>query len=122
MLVDGQPARACLTIAATCTDREVETVEGLLRGASLSPVQKALVDHGAVQCGFCTPGMTIALTALLRAESRPDAARVREALSGHLCRCTGYVKIIEAALAAAQALTEDAAEGEASDRGERSTQ
>ncbi|MEQ8442585.1 MAG: (2Fe-2S)-binding protein [Alphaproteobacteria bacterium] len=109
VLLDGKPARACLTIAATCENRTVETVEGLLRGARLSSVQQALVDSGAVQCGFCTPGMTIALTALLRAEPRPDKESVREALSGHLCRCTGYVKIVDAALAAAEANAEGAA-------------
>lgn len=103
VLLDGKPVRSCLTVAATCAGRSVETAEGLVQGVRLSPVQQALVDEGAVQCGYCTPGMVMALTALLRETPHPDVDEVREALSGHLCRCSGYVKIVDAALAAARA-------------------
>lgn len=102
VLIDGEPMRACLSLALACTGRAIETVEGLGDGLRLSPVQQALVDKGATQCGFCTPGMAIALTALLRRDPAPDAEDVREAISGHLCRCSGYVKIIEAGLAASR--------------------
>lgn len=102
VLIDGEPMRACLSLALACSGRAVETVEGLSDGLRLSRVQQALVDKGATQCGFCTPGMAIALTALLRREPAPDAEGVREAISGHLCRCSGYVKIIEAGLAASR--------------------
>lgn len=101
VLLDGVPVRACLSIAADCRDGEIETVEGLRQGLHLSPIQQALIEAGAIQCGYCTAGMTMSLTALLRTTPDPDVAAVRDAISGQLCRCTGYVKIVEAALAAA---------------------
>ena len=101
VLIDGKPMRSCLTMAATCNGRDVETVEGLLENGKLSVLQQALVGSGGVQCGFCTAGVTIALTSLLREDPKPDRTKIREALSGHLCRCTGYVKIVDAAEAVA---------------------
>lgn len=105
VLIDGKTMRSCLSIAANLTGCRVETVEGFRDGIVLSAVQRAIADHGAVQCGFCTPGMVSALTSLLREQKNPTVEDVREAISGHLCRCTGYVKIIEAALAAAANLS-----------------
>ncbi|MBM3525913.1 MAG: (2Fe-2S)-binding protein, partial [Alphaproteobacteria bacterium] len=99
VLIDGLPVRACLTLAPSCQGRDVTTIEGLADGLALTAVQQALLEAGAVQCGFCTPGMAIALTALFAETPRPDVAAVREAISGNLCRCSGYGKIVEAALA-----------------------
>jgi aerobic-type carbon monoxide dehydrogenase small subunit (CoxS/CutS family) len=96
VLVDGKAVLACLTLAVAVDGARVETVEGLARGGVLHPLQEAFVRHGAAQCGFCTPGMLLSAAALLR--ERPHASRdeIRHALSGNLCRCTGYVKIIDA--------------------------
>ena len=102
VLLDGKPVRACLTLAATCGGAEVETAEGLLEGNRLSALQQAMVEQGAVQCGYCTPGMAIALSALLRATPMPSREEVREAISGHLCRCSGYAKIVDAAVSVAE--------------------
>jgi aerobic-type carbon monoxide dehydrogenase small subunit (CoxS/CutS family) len=101
VLLDGRPVRSCLTLAANVGERPVVTVEGLTPHGALSPIQQALLDSGAVQCGFCAPGMVVAMDALLRETPKPDAEAVREALSGNLCRCSGYVKIVEAAMRAA---------------------
>jgi 2-furoyl-CoA dehydrogenase 2Fe-2S iron sulfur subunit len=101
--IDGKPARACLTLAQQVRGSDVRTVEALSPDpAELSPLQAAFRRHHGLQCGFCTPGILMSLDALLR--ERPDAGRedIREHLSGHLCRCTGYVTIVEAALAAAE--------------------
>ena len=102
VLIDGKPVRSCLTIAANCGGTEVETAEGLLEGNRLSALQQAMVERGAVQCGYCTPGMAVALTALLRANPIPSREEVREAISGHLCRCSGYAKIVDAAVSVAE--------------------
>ena len=102
VLIDGKARPACITLAATCDGRAVETVEGLARNGRLSALQRAFHERLGVQCGFCTPGMIMAAEALLRDNARPDEAEIRQALSGNLCRCTGYVKIIEAVLAAAE--------------------
>ena len=99
--VDGRPQLACLTLAARCEGASVETVEGLAAGGRMSALQAAFHEKLGAQCGFCTPGMIMAAEALLRANPAPDEAAIREALSGNLCRCTGYVKIIEAVQAAA---------------------
>jgi carbon-monoxide dehydrogenase small subunit len=101
VMLDGRPVRSCLTLAANVGEREVTTVEGLAPAGALSRVQQAFLDSGAVQCGFCTPGMVVAMESLLRENPKPDAEAVREALSGNLCRCSGYVKIVEAAMRAA---------------------
>jgi aerobic-type carbon monoxide dehydrogenase small subunit (CoxS/CutS family) len=96
VLLDGEVVRGCLSVAANCTDREITTIEGLGRGGKLSPVQQAFLDTGAVQCGFCMPGMIIAATALLRNNRKPSEEDIREGLSGNLCRCSGYAKVVAA--------------------------
>jgi aerobic carbon-monoxide dehydrogenase small subunit len=101
VMLDGRPVRSCLTLAANVGERPVTTVEGLTPHGALSPIQQALLNSGAVQCGFCTPGMVVTMEALLRENPKPNAEAVREALSGNLCRCSGYVKIVEAAIRAA---------------------
>jgi carbon-monoxide dehydrogenase small subunit len=99
VLLDGMPVRACLVLAGQADGSSVTTVEGLADGEVLSPLQAAFVEHGAAQCGFCTAGMLIAATAFLDRHPAPEAADVREALAGNLCRCTGYAKIVDAVLA-----------------------
>ena len=103
VLVDGRPRLACSTLAHSVAGREVETVEGLARDGRLSRLQRAFHEHLGSQCGFCTPGMIMAAEALLRTNPQPDRAAIKAALAGNLCRCTGYVKIIESVEAAAQA-------------------
>jgi aerobic-type carbon monoxide dehydrogenase small subunit (CoxS/CutS family) len=98
MLLDGKPVNSCSYLALQADGREVTTVEGLADGASLSPLQRAFLAHGGVQCGFCTPGMLISATALLEANPRPTEDEVRVALSGNLCRCTGYDGLVKAVL------------------------
>jgi aerobic-type carbon monoxide dehydrogenase small subunit (CoxS/CutS family) len=102
VLLDGEPVRACLTLAARLRGRAVVTVEGLGRGGEPDRLQAAFARAGAVQCGFCTPGMLLSAQALLVSNPSPSVQEVREALAGNLCRCTGYTKIIEAVLAAAR--------------------
>ena len=118
VLVDGEPARACLMLAAHVRGRALLTVEGLEQDGALAPLQEAFARHGAAQCGYCTPGMLMAATALLAARrdgsagSRPlTQGEVREALAGNLCRCTGYHKIVEAVLAAAAGAPSPASAG-----------
>ena len=94
--IDGTLVRGCLTLAVDAAERDIVTVEGLAEGNELSPVQQALLDHGAVQCGFCMPGMAVAATALLADNPEPSDDEIRDGLSGNLCRCSGYVKVIEA--------------------------
>ncbi|HSG14034.1 MAG TPA: (2Fe-2S)-binding protein [Gaiellaceae bacterium] len=101
VLVDGEPVTACIQLARQVEGREITTIEGLDRDGGLNDVQEAFVSNGAAQCGFCTPGMILAVEALLRTKPTPDEAEVREALAGNLCRCTGYNKIVDAALEAA---------------------
>ena len=98
VLIDGEPARACLTLAADCEGRIIQTIEGVAPPGELSGLQQALLDAGAVQCGFCTPAVVLALKALLDKPGRPDEAAVRAALGGNICRCTGYAAIVDAAL------------------------
>ena len=94
---------SCLTLAATVKNKSITTIEGLSNGHNLHPIQQAFVDHGAIQCGFCTPGMVLVTKALLdENHGRLSKEEVKEALSGNLCRCTGYVKIVEAVMAAAE--------------------
>jgi carbon-monoxide dehydrogenase small subunit len=105
--VDGVPMRACLSLAHNCEGADVRTLEGLQdddTGPEMRALQAAFAASGAFQCGFCTPGMLIGARALLQRNRAPDAAAIRAALSGHLCRCTGYVKIIDAVRAAALSL------------------
>jgi carbon-monoxide dehydrogenase small subunit len=99
--LDGDLVCSCLVLAGQAEGREVTTVEGLAAGEGLSPVQEAFVEAGAVQCGFCTPGLVVAVTDLLAHDPAPDDLTGREALSGNLCRCTGYEKILDAVRLAA---------------------
>jgi carbon-monoxide dehydrogenase small subunit len=100
VLLDGRPTLSCLTLARQVEGREVTTIEGLTPAGALSPLQRAFVERGATQCGFCTPGFIVSASALLAAHPHPSRAEVERAVSGNLCRCTGYTKIIEAVLAA----------------------
>ncbi|MER7082335.1 carbon-monoxide dehydrogenase small subunit [Saccharopolyspora antimicrobica] len=100
--VDGVPACACLVAAGQAEGREVRTVEGLADGERLDPVQEAFVEAGAVQCGFCTPGLLVQTHDLLERTPEPSDAEIRESLAGNLCRCTGYEKIMDAVRLAAQ--------------------
>ena len=102
VLIDGEPQLSCLLLAVECEGRQIETVEGLARGAELHPLQAAFADLGAAQCGYCTPGILMTAKALLEHEPNPSRERIREAISGNLCRCTGYQQIYEAIEAAAQ--------------------
>ena len=101
VLVDGEPRLACITLAASVAGKHVETVEGLVQSGRMSRLQQAFHEKLGTQCGFCTPGMVMAAEALLRKVPQPTEAQIREALSGNLCRCTGYVKIVESVQAAA---------------------
>lgn len=96
VLVDGEPVLSCLTLALECEGRSIETVEGLAQGTKLHPLQAAFADCGGSQCGYCTPGMLMTAKALLEAEPDPSRERIREAISGNLCRCTGYQQIVDA--------------------------
>ena len=107
MLLDGKPVNSCSYLALQADGREVTTVEGLADGEELAPLQRAFLEHGGVQCGFCTPGMLVSATALLRANPDPSEDEVRIALSGNLCRCTGYGGIVRAVRDVAQAGTFD---------------
>ena len=107
VLVDGVPVLACLTLAAEMDGRQVQTVEGLARGATLHPLQRAFADHNAAQCGFCTPGVLMSAKALLDANTQPSRDEIKQALSGNLCRCTGYTKILDAVAAAAAVIREE---------------
>jgi carbon-monoxide dehydrogenase small subunit len=101
VLLDGQVVNSCILLAAQCQGREILTIEGLARDGVLHPLQQAFIDHGAVQCGYCIPGMILSAKALLDENPSPDEAEIREALAGNLCRCTGYQKIVDAVHAAA---------------------
>jgi 4-hydroxybenzoyl-CoA reductase subunit gamma len=103
VLIEGEPRLACLTVAATCAGARVETIESLAVDGRMSRLQQAFHEKLGAQCGFCTPGMIMAAEALLRRNPNPSEAQIREALAGNLCRCTGYVKIIESVQTAARA-------------------
>jgi carbon-monoxide dehydrogenase small subunit len=103
-LLNGKPILSCLTLAVEAQGKQILTIEGLAEGEELHPIQRAFVEHGAVQCGFCTPGMVLATKALLDRNPTPTEEDVREGLSGNLCRCTGYTKVIEAVLAASETM------------------
>ena len=102
VLLDGRSARACLTLAVQADGAEVTTVEGLARGESLSPLQQAFMDHHGLQCGFCTPGFLMTLVPFLEENPNPTEEQAREAISGNICRCTGYQHIVDAVLLAAE--------------------
>jgi len=101
VLLGGRPVAACLVLAVDADGATVTTIEGLAQGNTPHPLQQAFVTHGAIQCGFCTPGMIMAAAALLAEQPHPTEAQVRDGLAGNLCRCTGYAKIVEAVLSVA---------------------
>ena len=101
VLVDGEPVLSCLTLAVDCHERSVTTIEGLAEGNQLHPLQEAFATLGGAQCGYCTPGILLTAKALLERHSHPSRELIAEALSGNLCRCTGYLQIVEAVEAAA---------------------
>jgi aerobic-type carbon monoxide dehydrogenase small subunit (CoxS/CutS family) len=103
VIVDGEPVRACLTMAGACERREVTTLEGQNADPLMNALQEAMITSGGVQCGFCTSGVLITARSLLATTAQPDEAQIRAALSGNLCRCTGYVRIVEAVLQVARA-------------------
>jgi carbon-monoxide dehydrogenase small subunit len=103
VLLNGEPVNSCMVLAAECDAATIVTVEGLSRDRRLDPIQKAVIDAGAVQCGFCTPGILISSRALLDRCPEPSEKQIREALVGNLCRCTGYMRIIRAVKEAAKA-------------------
>jgi len=106
VLLDGEPRLSCLTLALECAGLPIETVEGLARGTQLHPLQAAFADLGGSQCGYCSPGMLMTAKALLEAEPSPSRERIREAISGNICRCTGYQQIVDAIERAAAELRE----------------
>jgi len=106
VLVDGEPLLSCLELAVQCEGREIQTIEGLAKGSELHPLQAAFADVGGSQCGYCTSGMVMTAKALLDSEPAPSRERIKEALSGNLCRCTGYQQIWESVEEAARVLRE----------------
>lgn len=96
VLLDGMPILACLTLAWEVDGRKIQTIEGVAKGGELHPVQKAFIECGAIQCGFCTPGMVLSALTLLESNSAPTIEEIKKGISGNLCRCTGYARIIEA--------------------------
>jgi carbon-monoxide dehydrogenase small subunit len=107
VLIDGKAVKSCLMLAVQARGKKITTIEGLANGTKLHPLQNAFVEHFAVQCGYCTPGMILTAMALLDKNPSPTEAEIKEALSGNICRCTGYVKIIEAVLDAADKMRAD---------------
>ena len=106
VLMDGKPVQSCLVLAMDAKDKDIITIEGISQGGKLHPVQQAFIEHGAIQCGFCTPGMILSAKSLLDHNPKPTIQDIREALDSNLCRCTGYVRIIEAVKAVAQGARE----------------
>jgi carbon-monoxide dehydrogenase small subunit len=104
VILDGKPVNSCLVLAVQANGRDVITIEGLAENGKLHPIQQAFVDKGAIQCGFCSPGMILSAKALLESNPRPAEQEIRTAISGNLCRCTGYQKIVEAIQEAAKAI------------------
>ncbi|MBI2860725.1 MAG: (2Fe-2S)-binding protein [Chloroflexi bacterium] len=111
VLVDGKPVLACSILAISVRDKDILTIEGLAGNGNLHPIQQAFIDYGAIQCGFCTPGMILSSKALLDENPRPSRQEVKEWLAGNLCRCTGYVKIIEAVMAASETMVKGGSHG-----------
>ena len=102
VLMDGKPAASCLVLAIDAQGKEILTIEGISEGEKLHPIQEAFLKHGAIQCGFCTPGMVMSAKALLDENPKPTVAEIRKAISGNLCRCTGYQHIIDSIKAASR--------------------
>lgn len=116
VLVDGEPVLSCLVLAVECEGRSIETIEGLAQGAELHPLQAAFADLGGAQCGYCTPGILMTAKALLEKEPNPSRERIKEAISGNLCRCTGYQQIYESIEEAAKRMRDTAAKNVSSPR------
>ena len=106
VILDGRPVNSCLVLAIQANGSQISTIEGIADGHTLHPLQQAFVDHGAIQCGFCTPGMVLSAKNLLDKNTDPSEYEIREAISGNLCRCTGYQKIVEAVKAASENMKE----------------
>ncbi len=104
VLIDGKPHLSCLTLAVDAQRKEITTIEGLSKDGELHPLQRAFVEKGAIQCGFCTPGMILTAKAFLDENPHPTEEEVKKAISGNICRCTGYVKIVEAILSTSKSL------------------
>jgi carbon-monoxide dehydrogenase small subunit len=104
VLLDGAPVCACIVLAGEADGASITTIEGIAEGNTMHPVQAALVEHGGTQCGFCTPGIVLSAVALLKDEPQPEAAQIRHAIAGNICRCTGYDKIVRAIAAAAESM------------------
>ena len=102
VIMDGRPVNACLVLALKAEGKEITTIEGLAEGTKLHPIQEAFVEYGAIQCGFCTPGMVLSAKALLDRNPKPNEEEIKSGIAGNLCRCTGYIKIVEAIQAASQ--------------------
>lgn len=102
VLINGKPVNSCMMLAGQADGKEILTIEGLAKDGELHPLQQSFIEHGAIQCGFCTPGMILSAKALLDETPRPTETEVRKALSGHICRCTGYQKIVDSVLAVAE--------------------
>ena len=102
VLIDGKPVLSCLSLAIEAQGKDILTIEGLAKGYELHPIQQAFVDYGAIQCGFCTPGMIMSAKALLDKNPNPTEGEIRDGISGNICRCTGYLKIVEAIQEAAK--------------------
>jgi xanthine dehydrogenase E subunit len=111
VLMDGDVVNACLVLAAEAEGRQIQTIEGLSQGDTLHPIQRAFIEAGGMQCGFCTPGMILATKALLDENKDPNEAEIRKALEGNFCRCTGYTKIIDAVKLAAIRLKNEGPDG-----------
>lgn len=108
VIIDGEAKNSCLILARNAVGQRIETIEGLARGADLHPIQQAFVETGAIQCGYCTPGMILSTKALLDRNLHPSEDEMREAISNNLCRCTGYVKILDAIRLAAERMAKEA--------------
>lgn len=106
VLMDGKPATSCLILALDAQGKEITTIEGLSEGEKLHPIQEAFLKHAAIQCGFCTPGMVMSAKAFLDENPKPTATEVRKAISGNLCRCTGYQQIVDSILAASKMMSQ----------------
>lgn len=102
VLLEGRPVNSCLMLAVEANEKNVLTIEGLASDGQLHPLQEAFIEEGAVQCGFCTPGMLLSVKALLDVNSNPEEEEIKKAIAGNLCRCTGYTKIIKAIISAAE--------------------
>ena len=107
VLIDGKPQNSCLILAVDASDKKIVTIEGLAKEGRLHPLQKAFIEHGAIQCGFCTPGMILSAKALLDEKPNPTVEEIKVAIAGNLCRCTGYAKIIKAISAVAEEQEEE---------------